>query len=225
MRIELLPKSVIGHRQRQRLVRGWIVGLSATGVAMVVGVLVLDLALGGRIVGGWEPGPRAALAGDAAGSLDGLTRIQADIDQLIEAENAAREALREVMARLAANRAMADAVDWSALLETVASVARDGVVLGRVGLGPSGNRSSSAGGPGGPGARSAANPVVPGLVIEIDGVGRTPREVSAFVLQLEALSLFDHVNLLETRGQSINGGTVSTFRIRCHVQDRTRGGA
>jgi Tfp pilus assembly protein PilN len=213
MRIELIPDAVLAARERRRLLRGWA-GVIAAGGALSAATVVLSMLLAGGIEGSVRLGPRSAAAvGDAAG--DPVAVLQSRIEQAIADRVKARAALQEAMARLEANRALSDSVDLARLLETIAGQAGEGIAMTRLGL-SSGDRRSIDG----------PRVIVPGqaapaarLVVDVEGIARSPRDVSQFVLGLEGLGLFDRVALLESRERNSSAGVRSSgFRIQGVVE-------
>ncbi len=213
MRIELIPDAVLAARERRRLMRGWAaVVLAAT--ALSGATVVTSVLLAGGIEGSVRLGPRSASAiGDAAG--DPVVVLQGRIDAVTAERVAARATLQEAMARLEANRALADSVDLARLLDTVAMQAGPGISLTRLALSSSDRRTV-----GGPtvivSGRSAPTPR---LVVDVEGIAGSPRDVSQFVLGLEGLGLFDRVALLESRERNSSAGVRSSgFRVQGLVE-------
>ncbi len=195
MRIELLPGHVRAARRRRELVRRW--AAAVTLAAVVGGAAVAATAT--TVVG-----PASA----SAAAATPRAVVEAELERLAAREEATRASLRAVMARLEANRALSDSVDWSALLRGIARATGDGVVLSRVALVRGGGGAHG----GGRGAGTEA------IRVELSGEGRTPRDVSGFVLALEALGIFDRVALRETRGRAAAGGPVTGFEVRAAVR-------
>ncbi|MHC4810779.1 MAG: PilN domain-containing protein [Planctomycetota bacterium] len=213
MRIELISDAVLATRERRRLLRGWAAALAAA--TAVCGVTIISsVLLAGGVEGSVRLGPRSAAAvGDAGG--DPVAELRGRIEAATADRAEARATLQEAMARLEANRALADSVDLARLLDTVAMQAGPGISLTRLAL-ASGDRRTV----GGPTVIvSGRTPRAARLTVDVEGVAGSPREVSQFVLGLEGLGLFDRVALLESRERSAAGGVASIgFRVQGVVE-------
>jgi Tfp pilus assembly protein PilN len=182
------------RRQRQRARRR----ARAWGAVCAAYALILAAGVAGATT---MEGESAAIRRDL---LDGETRAQARQREL--------EALTQRLA--AAQRAHEAAVavghhaDWSILLGLLGSKVDDNVVLERVSVSPQRVQAR----------RANTEPADPEAYdVELMGVARSQRAVSAFVLDLEGTGLFASVTLVSTRARPGQAGELVAFQISARL--------
>lgn len=104
--------------------------------------------------------------------------------------------------------------DWSVLLRLLGAKVDEDVVLERVGVVP--QRAGVS-------RRATAEPADPEAYdVEMMGVARSQRAVSAFVLDLESTGLFASVTLVSTRPRPGQSGELVAFEIAASLQAAAR---
>ena len=113
----------------------------------------------------------------------------------------------------AANRAVGEQPDWSALLRLISASLGEDLVLTRCRLGPEGHL--------GRGLRKRPAPVRPSVgkrrrfALELSGLGRSQKAITRFLLRLEKARLFEQVSLLRTAREPFLTGSAIRFDVRC----------
>jgi len=192
--INLIPAPRRRARIARAHLRGWAAGWAFSGLALLVGCLVIRTSWGGA---------RSALAEE----VDQATRT-------IRVSNRQAEILRRRLAdarwKLESGRAVGQQPDWSILLALLAKNLGDDVVLERCQLFPADPAPAEA---------SATGAMAGGrYVFEIDGLARSQLAVSRFVLRLEKTGLFDQVRLISTSRRTFLGQKAVAFRLECLLQ-------
>lgn len=128
------------------------------------------------------------------------SRIEASEKQTLAARAVSAKAARAIAAR----QAVGVHPDWSLLLAGLAVVRGEKIVLEDVEI-----RTEAAGTGGG---RQAT--------VRIGGIAPGAAEISAFVLRLEGLGVFDRVSQQEATARRIGSVEALAFRVECKILER-----
>ncbi|MBL0869535.1 MAG: PilN domain-containing protein [Phycisphaerales bacterium] len=200
MRVNLIPPSVLTARARARRVRIW--GFTA-------GVYV-SLAASGCLL---------AFSGDheSVHIEDRLAETTAEIDSLTSAISKLKIDIASSSRQIAAAKEVTAHPDWSTLLSVVADARPLGLVLDDVAIDPvtpKADRSTKSIQP------ASTRPST--YTVTLRGLAKGPREVTAFVLNLEALTLFASVELRQSSAARTADSDAAAFHIVCTVADQSR---
>lgn len=195
--VNLVPAHRRIARRRARRVRLWC-------AVCAVYTLALTGAFGGASAAGRY---------DANEAEHRLREAEADVEQrrrqiitlVAEAERARRT--------IEANRGVGDQPDWSVLLSLVATILGDDAALRRCALEPTGTERNRRGQP-----RPEQRPK--GYTLRLVGLAQAQRTVSDIAIRLEQTGLFQKVELLESRRETLRGGDAIVFTIECVLTEQ-----
>lgn len=200
MRANLIPTSVLAARARSRRLRLW--SLSA-GVYTTLAASGCLLAFSGD---------------DESVHIEGrLAETTAEIDALTSAVSKLKLDIASASRQIAAAKEVTAHPDWSTLLSVVADARPQGLVLDDLAidpLAPKAERSAKSAQP------ASTRPA--GYTLTLRGLAKGPREVTAFVLNLEALQLFASVELRQSSAARTSDADAAAFHIVCTVTDPQR---
>ena len=121
---------------------------------------------------------------------------------------ALRPQIEDARATLEASRVVNVQPDWSLLLGLLSQQQEQKVVLGAYRLEPLDRSGSGRAG---------------SYRLRLEGLGATQTDVSAFVLRLERLALFDRVKVIRTWRQPLEDVEALAFEVYCMFSDSTGG--
>ncbi len=198
--VNLIPAYRLEARRQRRRVRRWV-GLCAVYTLLCVGC-------GVYVHMAWMPqGTWARRLDEATQQIRGIDR---DLVELSGQLQAARN-------QLAINQAITVHPDWSGVLAVISNCLNDRVVLSRCALrGVTGvDRETPAGLEGDQPLAGLRKPK--SWELYLSGLGRSLKDVSRFVLELEQTGLFDRVKLVDTRRRPFLDEQASTFNLVCYL--------
>lgn len=188
-RINLIPSTRRLTSQRRRRIRLWVSLCAGYTAVALTGCLVF----------------RSLFApSDTQALQDQLNDLDTQLAQVQSQQNAITPRLNEQRLILAAERSITDQPDWSLLLSHLADdLMGDRIVLNGCTLAP-------ADGPVEVEKFSEAT-----LALTLTGHARSAKDVSQFVLRLEASGLFDEVKLVKTNLEPYMKSEAIVFEVRC----------
>lgn len=182
--IDLVPPAHAAARRTRARARLWLGALTAYAFLVIVGIVLA----------------RAAPT-DNTPTMRAIADLRTEVGSVRHAAaSRAAEALRLVR-RLELARALRDGPDYPALLERVASMLGDEVVLERIAI----DRDATG--------RS---------VLVIDGLAAAQGGPSRLALELESSGLFAQTELKGTARRPFGTGEVVGFRVRCEIPGGAR---
>ncbi len=126
-----------------------------------------------------------------------------DIEQLRQKVDAAERAVE-------ASEAVGPQPNWSILLRALASETGDSIVMGSCELSPIMSEEVTE-------LKLNDPQRVEAFSLKLAGFGRTQRDVSDFVLRLEAMMLLDTVSLVSSRREPFLTDHAVAFEVRCSI--------
>jgi hypothetical protein len=227
MALNFIPADVRAARACARRVRVWCVVSGVSAAAF----------LGGAWVWSVQTGVERERADAQAQARQAQTKLDEAAKELAALTKDLAGAQRD--AEFAA--LVGQHPDWAALLALLASIRGEDVALegleverlavaqapGNAARGAPGARPSPAGGQavqggsGGAGRERAAREPDDYLV-RLAAVAANAAAAQQFVVRLEALGLFDAVQLIETRPRALRTGEGAAFRVECRLGERDR---
>jgi len=198
--INLIPAPRRRSQVAQTHLRRWVAGWVFSGLALLVGCLLIRATWGGA---------RSALAEDIDKAARTISVSNRQVDIL-------RRRLADARWKLESGRAVGQQPDWSILLALLAGSLGDDVVLERCQLAPADPLPTG-------GSADAETPDTDAMasgryVFEIDGLSRSQLAVSRFVLRLEKTGLFDQIRLIKTTRRTFLDQKAVAFRLECLLQ-------
>ena len=153
-------------------------------------------------------------------SSDGLDHdlgtASAEIEELTRSLGGAEAELADAQQLLDSIRGIAKQPDWSLLLALVAKTLGDEVVLDTCKLGPPNVKRTVVRGQKALNGTAGGTPRnEPPYTLYISGFARSQAAVSRFVLRLDALDLFERVDLLRTSREAMFDGDATGFQVQC----------
>jgi Tfp pilus assembly protein PilN len=155
-----------------------------------------------------------------------LDHVREQIDQSQRELLSVRIALAQSQQTAEAASFVSDQPDWSTLLAVLAKALGDDVYLDRCELLPISPPPSQPP-PNLVAVKTTAMPGKPPTValpdrvtLHLGGLARSQDAAAQFVLRLERLGIFDHVNLLQTSGQQSAGSEAVQFELDCPLRGR-----
>jgi len=142
-----------------------------------------------------------------------LAAVNRDIDLARNQLSAVRTAIAHSQQIVTLSRSVSDQPDWSRLLGPLADSLGDDILLSRCEL--SAIKDDSPG-------KAHANlpPDTDRMSLHLVGLGRSQSAVAQFMLRLEAMGLFDRVNLLQTNREQFMDGDAVKFDLNCPLRGR-----
>ncbi len=195
--VNLIPSPKLLAMQRRKQTRKWAAACLAYAIMLVAVYAGCRMRWGGNDV---QAGELSAVSGE-------ITNYNRQIAAVKNAETALR-------AKIDANNAVGQQPDWSILLALLARNLGNDVVLKHCELDLDRQDPSSP-----PSADAGQQKQ---FVLEVHGLGRTQTAVSAFILRLERVGLFDQVKLIRTRREEFMTGRVVAFQLACTLGAESR---
>jgi hypothetical protein len=198
--VNLIPAKYRDARRRQRRWRAWM---------LVCGTYAIVLALG-------YVGVAGAL-GDGGSTSAELARTRRQVEDLSRVGAMLKIQLRDARIKLAVAKTVGEQADWSLLLAVLGKLASEDIVLRSCHLETVAERPVAAAN-GKPATQPAVNVTRYNLVLV--GYGKAQADVTSFVLRLEKLGLFDHVDLAQSTREAVATGEATAFRVECAMHNR-----
>lgn len=204
--VNLVPKHRRAARRRRRHLHRWSVATALYAIA------ILGVWAGAHLV--WSGADRAL----AADLRDAAVRVKEVNQELAEL----RPQLAEAQTTLAASRSIGSKPDWSLLLDLLANLLGEELVLTKCELAPGAAGFANANPPpalpvGGSAVLAPPSGSQRGYRLTLQGFGQSQAAVSTFVLRLEQTGLFDRVQLIDTRTEPYMNGHAAGFRVECFI--------
>ena len=193
-RINLIPPYRRQARAKRVRLRGWIA--VNVGYALVLGLGFISV-----------------YAQTYATKLPAaeLAATDREIDQAKNQLLAVRSAIAHAQQIFASSRDISDQPDWSRLLAPLANSQGNEIVLGECDLSSvkedAGKTKSHTG----------------RMSLHLVGLGRSQSAVAQFMLRLEAMRLFDHVNLVQSGREQFMQSDAVKFELNCPLRGRMGG--
>jgi Tfp pilus assembly protein PilN len=198
-RVNLIPPHRRRAKARRTRLRNWIA--INIGYALILG-------LAGVTVCAQSFATKAP-----AGALMAANR---DIDLEKSQLSATRAAIAHAQQIIALSKGVSDQPDWSRLLAPLANSLGDDILLNRCELSAIKNDS-----PGNPQPKEPQD--TSHMSLHLAGLARSQSAVAQFMLRLEAMGLFDHVNLQQTSREQFMDGDAVKFELNCPLRGRMGG--
>ncbi len=192
--VNLIPAHRFEARRQRRRARQWL----ACGMLYAVGLVGLCVAIQ-SLSGGAEN----ALARELTEAEARHSDTAATIDRL-------HPILVQTQASLFASRSIGSQPDWSLLLDLLASLLDERMILTRVELNPI----------------AAKSPTAPpaGYTLRLSGMALSHEAANDYVLRLEDTRLFDRVQTQGAIKQAFGAGTAVAFHVDCRLAEIDSGG-
>jgi Tfp pilus assembly protein PilN len=193
-RINLIPPHRRKARAKRVRLRGWIT--INVGYAFVLGLVFISV-----------------YAQSFTSKLPAaeLTAIDREVDQAKNQLSAVRSAIAHAQQIAASSRDLSDQPDWSRLLAPLANSQGNEIVLGECDLSAIKDDAAKT--------KSHADR----MSLHLVGLGRSQWAVAQFMLRLEAMGLFDHVNLVQSSREQFMQSDAVKFELNCPLRGRMGG--
>jgi hypothetical protein len=199
--VNLIPARFRDARRRQRRVRAWIT--ICGGYAIVLAVAYVGV---------------ATALGDGGTTSADLAKTGQQVESLNRAESMLKLQLRDLRIKLSVARTVGEQPDWSLLLAVLGQLTDERIVLRSCRL-----ETFADARPAPAAAKAVSQPSTPGptkMRLAITGLGKGQSDVTQFVLRLEKLGLFDHVDLIQSAREPMGTGEATVFRVECALHNR-----
>ena len=193
-RINLIPPHRRKARARRIRLRNWIA--INTGYAMVLGLAFISV---------------YAQTFTTKLPAAELSTTDREIEQSKHQLSAIHSAIAYAQQIVASAKDISDQPDWSRLLGPLANSQGNEIVLSECDLSAIKDDSDKA------------KPNASRVSLHLVGLGRSQTAVAQFMLRLEAMGLFDHVNLVQSSREQFMQSDAVKFELNCPLRGRMGG--